>query len=66
MCYIKDYYHSENIVQQYVQMEGTVKIEEIEVGLFLDGMGNRDALIFYPGAKVEYTAYIPLFYHLAD
>ena len=66
MCYIKDYYHSENIVQQYVQMEGTVKIEEIEEGLFLDGMGNRDALIFYPGAKVEYTSYIPLFYHLAD
>ena len=33
--------------------------------VFLDGSGTNHALIFYPGAKVEYTAYVPLFYELA-
>ena len=34
--------------------------------MFLDGPGNESALIFYPGAKIEYTAYLPLFTELAN
>lgn len=34
--------------------------------VFLDGSGTEHALIFYPGAKVEYTAYVPMFYTLAQ
>lgn len=34
--------------------------------LLFDGVGNDTALIFYPGAKVEYTAYSPLMLRLAE
>ena len=32
----------------------------------LDGYGNDTALIFYPGAKVEYTSYLPMLSKLAS
>lgn len=63
--YVNDYYHSQVTLQEYLQKEDNVQIIEINGGLFLDGAGTEDALIFYPGAKVEYTAYLPLFYELA-
>lgn len=34
-------------------------------GLWIDGTGTEELLIFYPGARVEYTAYLPLLYDLA-
>ena len=43
-----------------------VSIDKIENGLFLDGPGTESAFIFYPGAKVEYTAYIPMLYQVAE
>lgn len=64
--YVNDYYHSEVSVETYSENGGVVKVVEINEGLFLDGSGERDAVIFYPGAKVEYTAYLPLFYALAE
>ena len=63
--YVQDYYRSDGTVQQYFHESGQVKIDEIEHGLFLDGPGNDNAFIFYPGAKVEYTAYVPLLYQIA-
>lgn len=64
--YVRDYYHSEESVQEYLEKDGEVKITKIDAGLFLDGMGEDTAFVFYPGAKVEYTAYVPLLYQLAD
>ncbi len=67
--YASDYYRSTDEAEAYLEgaeQAGEVSIKEIEDGLFLDGPGNEDALIFYPGAKVEYSAYIPLLYGLAD
>ena len=32
----------------------------------MDGYGNNTTIIFYPGAKVEYTSYLPLFTNLAS
>lgn len=32
----------------------------------MDGPGSDDVLIFYPGAKVEYTSYLPMFVDLAS
>lgn len=64
--YINDYYHSDESVQQYFSQNNDVSISEIKDGLFLDGPGTENALIFYPGAKVEYTAYLPLFYQTAE
>ena len=64
--YVSDDYKCEEEVQSYFQKNDPVKIEEIENGLLLDGTGNENAFIFYPGAKVEYTAYVPLLYQIAE
>ena len=64
--YVNDYYRSDEIVQQCFALEDGVEIKEIEQGLLIDGPGTEQAIIFYPGAKVEYTAYLPLFYQVAE
>lgn len=64
--YVNDVYHSEVTITDYQNRSEEVAITEIDHGLFLDGPGTDTAIIFYPGAKVEYTAYLPLFYDLAE
>lgn len=64
--YVNDYYHSEDMAVACISGSEKVSVEEIGDGLFLDGEGEESALIFYPGAKVEYTAYLPLFKNLAE
>ncbi len=64
--YCNDYYRASEEVNEYFEKDGTVSVNDIDSGLYLDGPGNENALIFYPGAKVEYTAYVPLMYELAE
>jgi len=66
IIYVSDYYHSDESVEEYLQGNGQAAVSEIAAGLYIDGPGEEDAVIFYPGAKVEYTAYLPLFYGLAE
>ena len=63
--YVNDYYRSDDRVKQYFNRSEEVQLTEMADGLFLDGPGEEAAFIFYPGAKVEYTAYVPLMYELA-
>ena len=63
--YVSDYYHAEDYVDAYLQSSESVTVIHEDNMVFLDGAGTEDALIFYPGAKVEYTAYVPMFYELA-
>lgn len=58
--YFLDYYHAEKTVDNYLNGTENVSVVKEDYGLFLDGYGNDTALIFYPGAKVEYTSYLPL------
>ena len=60
--YVNDYYHAEEYVNAYLQSSETVTVTNEDNIIFLDGAGTEDALIFYPGAKVEYTAYVPVFF----
>lgn len=64
--YVTDYYKCEEEVQSYFLNSDPVRIEEMENGLLLDGPGSENAFVFYPGAKVEYTAYVPLLYQIAE
>lgn len=64
--YISDYYHSAVGNEIYLESSETVEVKEIKEGLFFDGIGNEKALIFYPGGKVEYTAYAPIVRGLAE
>lgn len=41
-------------------------ITKIEGGYFVDGSGETVALIFYPGAKVDTEAYLPLMKQIGD
>ena len=64
--YFSNYYHASDSVREYRERSGSVTIREIPEGLLLDGPGDAHALVFYPGAKVEYTAYIPLLYTVSE
>lgn len=64
--YVNDYYHANNTAMKYLNGTYNVTVDKMENGLFIDGPGNDTALIFYPGAKVEYTSYLPLLTHLSE
>ena len=64
--YAEDYYHADSSVNQYFNKSGNVSVIETDEGLFVDGPGNESAVIFYQGAKVEHTAYLPGAYKLAS
>lgn len=63
--YVNNYYHSDVSIQEF-QNDDQVEVTEMREGLYLDGAGEEHAIIFYPGAKVEYTSYLPLLYDLAS
>ena len=63
--YSNDYYKSEVSVEEYMT-NSSIEIEEFSDGLFIDGGETDNAVIFYPGGKVEYTAYLPLCTKLAE
>ena len=64
--YAQFYYHAEKTATDYLNGTDDVNVTKISKGLFLDGYGNNTTIIFYPGAKVEYTSYLPLFTNLAS
>ena len=63
--YMTDYYPAESSVSSMIN-SNNVSVINTTNGLLLDGPGCDTALIFYPGAKVEYTAYIPLLMELSN
>lgn len=64
--YVNDYLHADEDAKALLNGTSNVSVVKINDGLFLDGPGNDTALIFYPGAKVEYTAYLPLLMNLSS
>ncbi len=65
-AYVNDYYRSVEGNETYLESSETVEVSEVKEGLFFDGAGTEKALIFYPGGKVEYTAYAPIVRGLAE
>lgn len=68
--YISDIYKT-NEGLSYLNNSDTITVTHISDGFLLegymfDGYGQDDALIFYPGAKIEYLAYAPLMRSLAE
>lgn len=64
--YASDYYHAQKTATDYLNGTENVSVVPVSNGLLLDGYGNDTAIIFYPGAKVEYTSYLPLLTDLAS
>ena len=64
--YFNDFHHSEDVVNEYLQSGDNVSIIHIDEGYYFKGRSSDTAVIFYPGAKVEYSAYAPMMYGLAE
>lgn len=63
--YFTEYHHAEKTATDLLDGTENVSVSNMSNGLFLDGHGNETAVIFYPGAKNEYIAYLPMFVDLA-
>jgi len=60
------YLHAGDTALQAMKSDGTVTVSETEYGYFFDGPSTEQALIFYPGARVDEVAYAPLLRKLAE
>ena len=58
LLWASDYYHADATAVAVEQQDSTIEYEGDQVILPADG--STTALIFYPGAKVEATAYLPI------
>ena len=59
------YYHADGIALAALQSDENVQVEGTDYGWFFDGPSEDEVLVFYPGAKVEETAYAPMLHRLA-
>ena len=59
------YYPADKTALDAMRSDDTVTVSETGYGYFFDGPTDHSCLIFYPGAKVEETAYAPLLHSLA-
>ena len=64
--YTDNYDHADADARAAMQSEDGIYVSQAALGYFFDGPGSQDLLIFYPGAKVEETAYAPMLHMLAE
>ena len=65
--YLGDYYHADTVRIEKFTCENEVEVNTLENDyLVFESEEMNDGFIFYPGGKVEYTAYIPLMKALAS
>ena len=65
ILYTSDYYRADETAQRAMESED-IRITGTDFGWYFDGPSETEALIFYPGGKVEETAYAPLLGRLAE
>ncbi|MCR4611163.1 MAG: alpha/beta hydrolase [Lachnospiraceae bacterium] len=65
LIYAEQYYYADELAYDALKSDESVTVEQMEYGWFFDGPSKTDALIFYPGGKVEETAYAPLLHRMA-
>ncbi len=65
LIYTSTYSHADDIALSALSSDDTVSVSQTDYGYFFDGPSDSDALIFYPGGKVDEKAYAPLLRLLA-
>lgn len=65
LIYVEQYYPADGTAKSAMESDETVTVTQTAYGWLFDGPSGEDALIFYPGGKVEETAYAPLLHRLA-
>ena len=63
--YTGDYYRADAQALAALESDGAAAVVRTSYGWFFDGPSEGTALIFYPGGKVEETAYAPFLHRLA-
>lgn len=66
MIYLSLYYRADEDALKYLKSTENVTVTKTDTAWFFDGEGRDKALIFYPGGKVEETAYAPVLHKLAE
>ena len=64
--YAGTYYHAGEAAASALVPDEAVHVMQTDYGWLFDGPSEASALIFYPGAKVEETAYAPLLRRFAE
>ena len=59
-------YKSNSECVSYLNNSENVNVSKIKKGYFFDGPGEETGIIFFPGAKIEYTAYAKLMNQIAE
>ena len=65
LLYTEIYYHADSVALASLETDNSVSVTRTGYGWFFDGPSEENALIFYPGAKIEEEAYAPLLHQLA-
>lgn len=63
--YVSDYYHADPMAEDALLSDAVVTVTEQDGGWIFAPEAPTAGLIFYPGGKVENTAYAPLLHDLA-
>lgn len=63
--YVSFYYRADETAESAMRSDDAVRVVKTDYGYLFDGPSEEEALIFYPGGKVETTAYAPLLHSLA-
>lgn len=66
LIYASDYYHADEEALSALESTEEVTVTRTDYGWFFDGPSEDTCFIFYPGAKVEETAYAPLMQKIAE
>ena len=66
LVYSSNYYRMDDTAEAALKSERAVTVTQTGYGWLFDGPADDTALIFYPGAKVEATAYAPFLRLLAE
>lgn len=65
-AYLSIYTPAQDVTVEAFANSGGAKVSKFDSGYFVDGNGDKTALVFYPGAKIDSKAYLPLMKKLAD
>ena len=64
--FVSVYYHADDEAAACLTGNDAVAVTPVDCGYFFDGPGEERAIAFFPGAKVEETAYAPLLLAIAE
>ena len=66
LFYTGQYYHADRTAVMSLRTDDYAVVTSSQNGVMFDGPGTEELLVFYPGGKVQETAYAPLLRTLAE